>query len=169
MSSATFSTYKNHDTGKTGIWMTPYGSVVMCTDTYPGEITDNDLTEQCGVLDMIKEKGTTVLTDKGFGIEDLCHSKGLLHNRPPMKINSQYDESEVSKNFDIATLRIYNENFIGRIRDWSILNACWPKNRFDLLGCTYKVFAHIVNMFFDPIAPKEKAPTITTTISSFSI
>ena len=35
---------------------------------------------------MVKEKGTTVLTDKGFGIEDLCHSKGLLHNRPPMKM-----------------------------------------------------------------------------------
>ena len=158
-----------HDTGKTGIWMTPYGGFVMCTDTYPGGITDNELTEQCGVLDMVKEKGTTVLTDKGFGIEDLCHSKGLLHNRPPMKMNPQYDESEISKNFDVATLRIYNENFIGRMRDWSILNACWPKNRCDLLGCTYKVFAHIVNMLFDPIAPKEKVSSTTTTTSSFFI
>lgn len=49
----------------------------MCTDTYPGAITDNDLTAGCGVLDIIKEKGATVLTDKGFGIEDLCHAKGL--------------------------------------------------------------------------------------------
>lgn len=135
--------------------MTPYGGLVMCTDTYPGGVTDNELTEQCGVLDMVKEKGTTVLTDKGFGIEDLCHSKGLL--------------TEISKNFDVATLRIYNENFIGRMRDWSILNACWPKNRCDLLGCTYKVFAHIVNMLFDPIAPKEKVSSTTTTISSFFI
>ena len=118
---------------------------------------------------MVKEKGTTVLTDKGFGNEDLCHSKGLLHNRPPMKMNPQYDESEISKNFDVATLRIYNENFIGRMRDWSILNACWPKNRCDLLGCTYKVFAHIVNMLFDPIAPKEKVSSTTTTTSSFFI
>ena len=98
ISSATFSSYKNHDTGKTGIWITPYGSLVMCTDTYPGAITDNDLTADCGVLDMIKEKGSTVLTDKGFGIEDLCLSKGLLHNRPPLKFDAQYDESEVSKN-----------------------------------------------------------------------
>ena len=28
ISNATFSTYKNHDTGKTGIWMTPFGSLV---------------------------------------------------------------------------------------------------------------------------------------------
>jgi hypothetical protein len=81
ISSVTFSSYKNNDTGKTGIWITPYGSLVMCTDTYPGSITDNDLTEDCGVLDMIKDKGATVLTDKGFGIEYLCHAKGLSHIR----------------------------------------------------------------------------------------
>ena len=52
----------------------------MCTDTYPGSITDNDLTSDCGVLDMIKEKGTTVLTDKGFGIEDLALK------RPPAQL-----------------------------------------------------------------------------------
>lgn len=40
ISSATFSSYKNHDTGKTGIWITPFGSLVMCTDTYAGAITD---------------------------------------------------------------------------------------------------------------------------------
>lgn len=54
------------------------------------------------------EKGTIVLTDKGFGITELCLAKGLHHNRPPLKYNPQYDETEISKNFDIATLRIYN-------------------------------------------------------------
>ena len=63
ISNATFSSYKNHDTGKTGIWITPYGSLVMCTDTYAGSISDNDLTADCGVLDMIQDKGATVLTD----------------------------------------------------------------------------------------------------------
>lgn len=106
---------------------------------------------------MIKDKGATVLTDKGFGIEDLCHAKGLSHNRPPMKFCVQYEESDISKNFDVATLRIYNENYIGRMRDWSILNACWPKNRCDILGCVYKVLANIVNLLFDPICPKEGA------------
>lgn len=44
ISNATFSSYKNHDTGKTGISITPYDSLVMCTDTYAGSISDNDLT-----------------------------------------------------------------------------------------------------------------------------
>lgn len=127
----------------------------MCTDTYPGSITDNDLTKDCGVLDMIKDKSATVLTDKGFGIEGLCHSKGLSHNRPPMKFDAQYEESDISKNFDVATLRIYNDNYIGRMRDWSILNACWPKNQCDILGHVYEVFANIVNLLFNPICAKE--------------
>ena len=92
-------------------------------------------TADCGVLDMIQDEGATVLTDKGFGIEDLCHAKGLSHNRPPMKFEAQYEETDIAKNFDVATLRIYNENYIRRMRDWSILNACWHKNRIDILGC----------------------------------
>ena len=49
----------------------------MCTDTYAGSVTDNDLTADCGVLDTIHGKGATLLTDNGFGIEDLRHAKGL--------------------------------------------------------------------------------------------
>ena len=106
---------------------------------------------------MIKEKGSTILTDKEFGIEELYHSKGLLHNRPPLKFDAQYEERDICKNFAVATLRIYNENYKGRMRDWAILNACWPKSRCDILGFVYKVFAHFVNMLFVPISSKEAA------------
>jgi len=61
--------------------------------------------------------GKVVLTDKGFNISDLCHSIGILHNRPLLKFSEQYEETEISNNFDIATLRIYNDNYIARIRD----------------------------------------------------
>ena len=58
----TFSQYKNHTTGKTAVWITPQGSLLQCSDTYPGTISDNDITEQCGVLDMVN-RGSVVLTD----------------------------------------------------------------------------------------------------------
>ena len=35
------------------------------------------------------------MTDKGFNIADLCHQKGLLHNRAPMKFKSEFDETEI--------------------------------------------------------------------------
>ena len=85
---------------------------VLCT---VGSVTDNDLTADCGVLDMMQDIGATVLTDKGLGIKDLCHGKGLCHNHPPMKFEAQYEEIDIAKNFDMATLQIYNENYIGCI------------------------------------------------------
>ena len=63
-----------------------------------------------------------------------------------MKFDAQYEETDIAKNFDVAALRIYNENYIGRMRDLSILNACRPKNRVDLL--VYKVLANIATCCF---------------------
>ena len=100
---------------------------------------------------MIKENGTTFLTDKGFGIENFCHSKGLLHNRPPLKFDSQ--ESDKSKNFDVATLRIYDNNYIGRMRGWSTTFS-------DVFT---RFLAHIVNMLFALTSSKG---TATTRLSS---
>ena len=137
----------------------------MCTDTYAGSISDNDLTADCGVPDMIQDEGATVLTDKGFGIEDLCHAKGLSHNRLPMKFEAQYEETDIAKIFHVATLRIYNENYMGCMRDWSILNACWLKNRIDILGCVYKVLANIANILFDPFKLFECSPNIPSGLS----
>ena len=73
---------------------------------------------------MVKQKGSALFSDKGFGIEELCLSKGLLHNRPPLKFDAWYEESDISKSFEVASLWIYNENYIGHMRDWSILSGC---------------------------------------------
>ena len=45
---------------------------------------------------MIQDIGATVLTDKGLGIKYLCHGKGLCHNRPPMKFEAQYEETDIA-------------------------------------------------------------------------
>lgn len=53
------------------------------------------------------------------------------------------------------------------MRDWSILNACWPKNRCDILGCVpvYEVLANIVNLLFDPICAKDGAKSKSRELS----
>ena len=132
----------------------PHDGLLHCSDTFPGTISDKDITEQCEVLDKVN-KGKVVLTDKGFDIADLCHKKGILHNRPPLKFDCRYEQADISKNFDVATPRIYNENFIGRMRDWTILKACRTMNRIDLLGYCFKIFAHVVNILKTPVGPKE--------------
>ena len=81
--------------------------------------------------------------------------KGVLHNRPRMKFDPQYEQTDISRNFDIAMLRVYDENYIGRIRDWAMLNSCWPMIRIDILGYCFKEFAHIINILKTPVGPNE--------------
>ena len=64
-------------------------------------------------------------------------------------------EVDVGTNFNIAATRIYVERFIGRVRDWGILNSVWPINRMEILSSTWQTLAHIVNLANTPIVPKE--------------
>ena len=45
-------------------------------------------------------------------------------------------EVDVATNVDIAATRIHVERFIGRVRDWGILNSVWIINRMDILLST---------------------------------
>ena len=79
-----------------------------------------------------------------------------------MKFNVQYDEQDISFNFDIVSLHIYNENAVGRIRDLSILNRCRHPERVEILGaCTcWIALAHIVNLTKNPVGPKKLTDVI---------
>ena len=66
------------------------------------------------------------MADRGFPIQDLCALKGIYLNRPAQKLSDQFTQAEFPSNFDIASTRIHVERFIGRVREWSILNAVWP-------------------------------------------
>ena len=92
------------------------------------------------------------MTDRGFAIQDLCALKGIYLNHPAQKLSDQFTQAEVASNFDIASTRIHVEQFIGRVRDWSILNAVWPVLRN---GLTILHLAGIVNLTMPPIGPKE--------------
>ena len=63
------------------------------------------------------------MADRGFAIQDLCALKGIYLNHPARKLSDQFTEAEVASNCDIASTRIHVERFIGRVREWSILNA----------------------------------------------
>ena len=106
-----------------------------------------------GFLQLVEE-GHEVMSDRGFAIQDICAVKGVFLNRPKQKDQDQFTEAEVKKIFDIAATRIHVERFIGRVRDWRILNNVWPLNQMDLLGSTWQMLCHLVNITMPPIGPK---------------
>lgn len=154
LNSLMFSNYKNTVTGKALIGISPHGMGLFFSDIYPGSISDSEITEKTGILEFVQEEHE-VMSDKGFSIQELCASKGVTLNRPKQKNNPQFSEAEIQDNFNIASTRIHVERFIGRVRDWTILNNVWPLNKMDLLSSTWIMLCHIVNITMHPIGPKE--------------
>ena len=147
-----FSHYKNTQTGKALIDISPHGSGLLFSDTYPGSISDSAIAEKTGVLSWLTPKHE-LMADRGFAVQDCCSIKGVYLNQPAPKNLDKFSHGDVSKNFNIASTRIHVERFIGCVRDWSILNTVWPMQRLDLNSSTWKTLCHIVNLTMDPIGP----------------
>ncbi|XP_066924260.1 uncharacterized protein [Clytia hemisphaerica] len=154
VNSLMFSHYKNTQTGKALVGIAAHGMGVVFSDIYPGSISDSDITEKTDILRFVEEEHE-LMSDRGFSVQDLCAIKGIYLNRPKQKENDQFSEQEIHRNFDIASTRIHVERFIGRVRDWTILNKVWPLNQNDILSSVWQMLCHIVNITLPPIGPKE--------------
>lgn len=111
----TFSSYKNHNTLKALIAVTPSGAVSFVSSLYGGNISDRELTEKSGLLNLL-EPGDSVLADRGFTIADMLDIRGVSLNIPPSKVSHQFSLRELTITRRIANLRIHVERAIGRIK-----------------------------------------------------
>ena len=136
------------------IGISPHGGGILFSDIYPGSISDSEITEKSNATLYVEEEHE-IMSDSGFSIQDFCAKKGILLNRLKQKDSSQFSEQDIAKNFDIAATRIHVERFIGRIRNWGIMNTVRPINQIDILSCTWQMLGHIVNLMMEPIGPKE--------------
>jgi len=65
----TYSSYKDHNTVKYLIGITPQGTVSFISDGWGGRVSDKHLTENCGLLSNLIP-GDFVLANQGFNIQD---------------------------------------------------------------------------------------------------
>ena len=77
--SATFSAYKNTNTCKLLVGISPDGAFTFVSSLYEGSICDRDLVIASGLLDKL-ERGDSVMADKGFEIDDLLLPLGVRLN-----------------------------------------------------------------------------------------
>ena len=78
----TFSNYKNSNTYKVLVGISPAGAITFISDLYAGAISDKELTKQSGILQLL-EIGDTVMADRGFDIQDDLTPLGVKLNVPP--------------------------------------------------------------------------------------
>ena len=70
--SATWSEYKEHNTGKILVGVTPVGFPRFVTDVQPGSISDDDITSTSGIVSLAR-RNKRLLADKGW----LCNGDKL--------------------------------------------------------------------------------------------
>ena len=120
----TFSNYKNHNTYKALIAISPSGAISFISDLFEGNISDKELTSRCGLLDLL-EDGDSVMADMGFNIADLLNAKSVTLNIPPKLTDSSghFSEDDRVKTRRIASVRIHVERAIGRVKNFKILES----------------------------------------------
>jgi len=78
-----FSSYKNHTTLKGLIGISPSGAVTFVSSLYTGSISDREIVQRSGFLDLPFDDNDSVMADKGFTVEDLL-PLGVKLNLPPV-------------------------------------------------------------------------------------
>lgn len=75
----TFSTYKNRNTMKVLVGSTPGGLTSFISPAYGGSASDRQLVERSPLLNLC-EPGDSVMSDKGFNVQDLFASRDVTIN-----------------------------------------------------------------------------------------
>ncbi len=115
----TFSNYKNHNTFKVLVGISPSGEITFVSKLFPGSVSDKELIKRSGLFDLL-ERGDSVMADRGFDIEEKLIIRGVRLNIPPfLKGKNQFEEGELVHSRRIASLRIHVERAIERINFFS--------------------------------------------------
>lgn len=126
---ATWSSYKQHNTVKFLIGITPQGVVSFISHAWGGRVSGKYLTEHSGILSNILP-GDVVLADWGFDISDSVGMlQAKLHLPAFTRGKDQLSALEVKETQSITNVRIHVERVIGNVRkNYSILNGTIPIN-----------------------------------------
>ena len=146
----TFSHYKNTNTFKALIGITPSGAVSFVSSLYSGNVSDKELFAQSGILGLL-EKGDSVMADRGFDVHDLLQSVGVELNIPPyLSGRPQLDEPELVETRRIASLRIHVERAIERIKNYHFFDRPIPSTLVCITDQAFYVCAVLTN-FYPPL------------------
>ena len=131
----TWYSYKNCNTSKYLIAVSPDGLIVFVSEGFGGRTSDIEIVKNSGFLNVLPEN-SLILADRGFkNLESLLIQKNCTLVRPPSVSDGKIlTEEEVKLTKQVASLRIHVERVIQRIRNFRFVDIHSRTNK-DLLDC----------------------------------
>ena len=123
--SATFSSYKNHNTAKGLLGISPAGYPTFVSELYAGRSSDKQVTKDCGILTLL-ESGDDIMADRGFDIADDMPAGVGLNIPPFLNGASQLSLNAENETRKVAALRVHVERAIQRIKCFRIIKNVFP-------------------------------------------
>ncbi|XP_025085564.1 uncharacterized protein LOC112558989 [Pomacea canaliculata] len=155
-SSQFYSNYKGQATLKSLIGISPHGSVTFVSKLYSGSMSDSEITQLSGLIDLL-EPGDSVMSDKGFNIQNILAKKNISLNMPAfLSGKGQFSESEVTANQSISSLRVHVERAIRRVKEYRLFHGKIPLTLCGSLNQLWTVAVLLTN--FNPPLVTKYAP-----------
>jgi hypothetical protein len=141
----TFSSYKNSNTAKALVGISPAGAISFVSDLYGGNISDKEITQRSGLLEMM-DPGDLILADRGFLIDDIAKPYSIHVNVPPFTNGKQqFEPHEVALGRRIANTRIHVERAIGQIKEFKMLSHILVTQLLPYLNEIFFICAMLTN------------------------
>ncbi|XP_065890039.1 uncharacterized protein [Dysidea avara] len=123
----TWSNYKQHNTAKVLIAITPQGSISFVSKAWGGRVSDKYITENCGILDKLLP-GDLILADRGFTIQDSIGLYCAEVKTPSFtRGKKQLSRHDIDWSREISHVRIHVERVIGMLKQkYKILKGILP-------------------------------------------
>lgn len=119
----TFSTYKNCNTIKVMVGITPGGLVNYVSTAYAGSTSDRQIVER-SKLHIMCDPYDDIMSDKGFNVEDIFIPHHINVNIPSFfRKKNRMDAKSVLKDRKIASKRVHIERMIGLAKSYLILRG----------------------------------------------
>ena len=141
-----WSEYKHHYTFKVLVAITPNGAISYVSPCYGGRASDIFVVRNSGFLNMI-EPYDEVMADRGFKIrEDLMMHMATLCIPPSCASSMQLLPRDVKETSNIANVRIYVEQAIGRLKVFLLLKNELPITLLPLADDIVRVCCSLCNL-----------------------
>jgi hypothetical protein len=161
---AMYSSYVACHTYKFLVAVALSGHVVFVSDAYGGSVSDVDITEKCGFLNIL-EDGERVLADRGFKLTETMAKRNITFVEPPNnREGEQFEEHALEHGRRVSKIRIRVERAIGALKGHGVFSTRVRHSAEKLVSNLFKFGAWLVNFSSRPYV---KVPHPHTCLASW--